>query len=67
MTPAETKAQGVEISDRAGDHSPFGVVPDPDAADAAREMVVGLLSDITPIAGVALKVRSRAFELVELL
>jgi hypothetical protein len=67
LTPAEAKAQGVEISDKAGNHAPFGIVPDPDASDAAREMVVGLLSEITPTAGVALNVRARPFELVELL
>lgn len=67
MTPADAKTQGMEIWDKAGDHSPFGIIPDPAAVDAPREMLVGILSQMDPTTGVALNVRSRQFELVELL
>jgi hypothetical protein len=67
LTPAEAKAQGIEIADKAGDHAPFGIIPDPAASDATREMVIGTLSDLGTVTGVALNVRARPFELTELL
>lgn len=67
MRPEEEAAQGVEITDRAGDHSPFGMVPDPLSVDATREMLVGILTDMTETTGVAVRIRARPFELVEII
>lgn len=67
MSPAEAKAQSRDISDRVGDHAPFGMIPDPAAVDAAQEFLVGILSDLGTVAGTARDTRSRTFELTELL
>jgi hypothetical protein len=66
-TPTEAKTQMRQIDDRVGDHAPFLMIPDPDAADAASEAIIGTMTDLQPVTGRALNVRSRPFEMVELL
>lgn len=65
LTPAEAAAQGVEITERAGVSAMFGMIPNPDSADAAAEMLVGQLRDFGETAAPSVKFRQRNFVLRE--